>query len=42
MGKSDIILYRQLCQTNNINILELILFTLTNRINTCSNTNVIN
>ena len=34
MGKNDIKLYRQLCLINGLNILDLILFNLTNQLNT--------
>jgi hypothetical protein len=34
MGKNDIKLYRKLCSINGINILDLMLFNLTNQLNT--------
>lgn len=34
MGKNDIKLFYELCQINNLNIIDLILFNLTNKLNT--------
>ena len=41
MGRNDIKLYHQVCLINNLNIFDLIMFNLTNRLNSSDNIKII-
>ena len=41
MGRNDIKLYHQVCLINNLNIVDLVMFNLTNRLNSSDNIKII-